>query len=52
MDFVVRILSETNSNKKSIFNKAYGPMFKVLSGKKETYNDTLSKYVRSLSLNK
>ena len=50
MDFVVRILSETNS--KSIFNKAYGPMFKVLSGKKETYNDTLSKYVRSLSLNK
>ena len=51
MDLVVRILSETNSNKKSIFNKACGPMFKVLSGKKEIY-DRLSKYVRSLSLNK
>ena len=52
MDLVVRILSETNSNKKRIFNKAYGLVFKVLSGKKETHNDTLSKYVRSLSLNK
>lgn len=39
MDLVLKILSETNSNKNSIFNKAYSLVLKALLDKKESYSD-------------
>lgn len=38
MDLLGKILSETNPNKNSIINKAYGLMLKVLWDQKESSN--------------